>query len=419
MSFMRGLLKNHFTGFITIFFLVSVLLITTVSVFAADNSDDIQNESADDEDSVLISQEPSVPIETFTVDRITYGILQYPEGEKDGTVRLISHNLKKTTKILSLDRFVLYNNHFYELTEIGDAAFAMSGLESIAIPWSVEKIGKSCFYGCTELTSLEFSVRLKEVGDGAFSYCTALSSLKIEKINKNFKMKNGILYSADFTELVSAVLAEGDVTVNKKTVNIRPFAFEGNQKITSITTQKGLKTIGERAFFDCRNLKQVLISSSVNKIDGNPFIYCDSLNSIDIDAKNKKYCVIDNLLLSKSGKVVYSGMASSGETELPESVCYISDYAFCGNTRITGISFNKKFKAVRTGAFYDCRNLSYVRFDSLNTEVSGSSDTVPSFGNTTYFLEVSLPKFNIDESCKLFNSLQDNCPTKTIFTVRQ
>ena len=356
---------------------------------------------------------------TFTQDRITYEIITEPDGDKDGTVRITKANPKKSVSELKLSAYVVYENHFYRVTEIGDAVFAFSKLEKIEMPWCMEKLGDACFYGATALKSLEFDVRLSSIGDACFSYCTALESITIDRYSNYFKVKKGIIYTADMSEVVSGVLASGDITINKNAVSVRPFAFEGNHNITSVKCNKGLKTIGEGAFYDCTQLKSVFISKTVTLVEGNPFAYCDALETLSIAAANKKYTVVDNLLLSASGKVVYSGMAASGAVTLPDTVRYISAYAFCGNTKITEIEFGSAFKAVRAGAFYDCRSLEYVRFNSSKTQVTGGGEDLMSFGNTTYNLEVSLPPAGSTDEDTLYESLKLNCPTKTIFTRRK
>ncbi len=55
-------------------------------------------------------------------------------------------------------------------------------------------------------------------------------------------------------------------------------AFEGNTKITSLTTNKNLKRIGNRAFSGCTALTKVYLSSSVETIGDMSFHGCSSLS---------------------------------------------------------------------------------------------------------------------------------------------
>jgi hypothetical protein len=66
------------------------------------------------------------------------------------------------------------------LREIGDFAFGLSGLKTVAIPASVGVIGKSAFLWCRSLASVIFEVgsALRVVGSWAFEDCPCAGSLK-------------------------------------------------------------------------------------------------------------------------------------------------------------------------------------------------------------------------------------------------
>jgi hypothetical protein len=66
------------------------------------------------------------------------------------------------------------------LEEIGEGAFALSGLSSAAIPASVGVIGKSTFSCCRSLTSVTFESGsvLREIGEEAFVW-SGLKSIVI------------------------------------------------------------------------------------------------------------------------------------------------------------------------------------------------------------------------------------------------
>ena len=48
----------------------------------------------------------------------------------------------------------------------------------------------------------------------------------------------------------------------------------------------GLKTIGEKAFWDCRSLASITIPTSVTSIDSNAFSKCSGLTSIKVESGN-------------------------------------------------------------------------------------------------------------------------------------
>ncbi len=62
--------------------------------------------------------------------------------------------------------------------EIGESAFAgNANLESIQLPYSLQRIGESAFAGCTALTDVVLPASVTTIGKGAFAQCSALRSV--------------------------------------------------------------------------------------------------------------------------------------------------------------------------------------------------------------------------------------------------
>ena len=80
------------------------------------------------------------------------------------------------------------------LKEIGGSGFACSKITEIDLK-NVEKIGGSCFYYCTQLTSVKLSRNLTEIPDRCFDGC---SSLKEIVIPKNIKIIGNYAFSSTY-----------------------------------------------------------------------------------------------------------------------------------------------------------------------------------------------------------------------------
>ncbi len=65
------------------------------------------------------------------------------------------------------------------LTSIGAGAFALSGLESVTIPGTVEVVGEEAFSTCAALQTAVLDEGVKALGDYAFAYCDALEKAEI------------------------------------------------------------------------------------------------------------------------------------------------------------------------------------------------------------------------------------------------
>ncbi len=115
------------------------------------------------------------------------------------------------------------------VVEIGDTAFANTGLTSVKIPAEVTKIEK-----------------------GAFTSCDALSAIDVDVYNDNYYSFDGVLY---------------DMALS--TVVVCPAGKSGDYKVKDGTT-----TIAEDAFIGCTNLTSVEIPASVTEIANSAFNGC-------------------------------------------------------------------------------------------------------------------------------------------------
>ncbi|MEE0990706.1 MAG: leucine-rich repeat domain-containing protein, partial [Paludibacteraceae bacterium] len=65
------------------------------------------------------------------------------------------------------------------------------GCNSTIIPSSVTEIGRSAFYGCTSLASIEIPSSVTKIEYGAFDGCTSLTSIVVKEGNSVFDSREG------------------------------------------------------------------------------------------------------------------------------------------------------------------------------------------------------------------------------------
>ena len=125
------------------------------------------------------------------------------------------------------------------VTSIGDYAFSRcEGLTSITIPDSVTSIGYVAFGGCVKLRSVNIPESVTSIGEhfylrsNIFVGCIGLKNITVDKNNKKFYAKDGILYDKDKMEFMSCPQGKTG------TVNI----------------PDGVKSIGSGAFKECTGL---------------------------------------------------------------------------------------------------------------------------------------------------------------------
>lgn len=103
-----------------------------------------------------------------------------------------------------------------ELEVIGESAFAdCYDLASITLPAKLKEIGTKAFNNSGSYSSMSVKIpaSVERIGVSAFDHCHAVSSFYMEKANDRFVAVNGVLYSADMTELVAYPFAKQENTL--------------------------------------------------------------------------------------------------------------------------------------------------------------------------------------------------------------
>ena len=161
-----------------------------------------------------------------------------------------------TFKIENLVSVKLNNN----LKEIGTASFNNSNIKTITIPSSVEKIEKD-----------------------VFGTCKNLENIFVAKGNKNYVSVDGVLFSNDMKELIEypSVKKEETYNVPDSVVKLDYAAFSYNDYLVNVDTNK-VSTIEFSAFYNCRNLKNVVLSKNIEKLETFTFGNCINLEDIFI-----------------------------------------------------------------------------------------------------------------------------------------
>ena len=142
------------------------------------------------------------------------------------------------------------------------------------------------------------------------------------------------------------------------------------------------------------------------------FANSTSLESIEVDAANTKYISVDGVLLNKAKNTLVAYPAGrDGKYEMPSTVKTISDYAFTGASKLTGLKMSKNVVSIGTGAFRhssipyvflpgtvsniarwafnDCPNLKVVKLGKRDDEIG------PLSVYQTVFLDMDLTQMSL------------------------
>ena len=268
-------------------------------------------------------------------------------------------------------------------------AEAFSGCEnikSIKIPDSVEEIESKAFYSCKNLEEIKMSEGIRyvetEVFNGTKYYIENLSDnndiyigkvlIKCNRRSSDIKVKEGTRVIANgacigMENLVSAELPEsliciGDeafaecnelknVNIPSKLEKIRSKAFYAC-KIESVDIPETISTLGFRSFEDCVRLKEVKMSHTPEIVSACVFKNTLWLKNLEQDKYHCKY--FQNILLEHSGNDTF--------VKIKDGTKLIVGLVFSESKGLETVEIPKSVESIGFDAFRSCENLKEVRF---------------------------------------------------------
>jgi hypothetical protein len=187
------------------------------------------------------------------------------------------------------------------VTSIGGWAFVgRDNLTSINIPSSVTSIGKQAFYDCSSLTSITIPSSVTSIGDEAFASCDNLAKIKVDSGNPVYDSRDNCNAAIE-TKSNTLIAGCAPTIIPSSVISIGKCAFKGCSSLTSITIPSSVTSIGYTAFSWCKSLTSITIPSSVTSIGEEAFRGCVSLTSITIPTHIMN---IDELDIPKATRII-------------------------------------------------------------------------------------------------------------------
>ena len=184
--------------------------------------------------------------------------------------------------------------------------------------------------------------------------------------------------SSDGEIVIPYVSSSFNATILSNTYKDGVGVIEFNAPITSI---------GEAAFYDCKNLTNVTIPDSVTMIGDEAFDECISLTSITIPdsvtmigdwAFHDCRCLASVTIgdgVTMIGDYAFDECISLKSITVPDSVTMIGDCAFSECRCLTSVTIGDSVTMIGDDAFYDCRCLTCVTI----------GDSVTMIGNHAFY----------------------------------
>lgn len=171
-------------------------------------------------------------------------------------------------------------------------------------PYTVTAIGYSAFGSLStpiNVSSVFIPATVLSIGDSAFIYCGALTTVT-------------------FAE-------------NSQLKSIERAAFWGSEQVyprfKEIKIPDSVETIGNGAFYDCRDLERITLPSALQKLSNSTFYDCTALSEVTFPAS-----------LKTIEKSAFSGCRKLSEVKLPASLTTIQSYVFDRCINLKTVSYD-------------------------------------------------------------------------------
>jgi hypothetical protein len=147
----------------------------------------------------------------------------------------------------------LADNCFYECGEI-------IGVE---IPDNVKTLGDGVFVKCSKLENVRIGKGVESIGEGCFNATPKLRQITVYASNPYYAFDGGVLIKRQGNVLVAYPNAKGvQYKVREGIEAIGKWAFYYTN-IASVTLPETLSSIEDYAFYDCKNLTEIIINTKM------------------------------------------------------------------------------------------------------------------------------------------------------------
>ena len=242
------------------------------------------------------------------------------------------------------------------LSNIGYSCFANTGLESLILPKTVDKI-ENCmcwqvktlthvelpehvtdntvpgqaFVQCTALEEITLPPSYTAIGTSAFYDCNKLKTINLENIT--YYDVNALYYCA----------LPFDLVLNDETTYVGKFAF-ANTGITSLKTGSKTQVIDYAAFYECTQLKNIVLKEGLQAIGASCFVRDALVEKLTIPSTVN---IVDNMAFWGMGELkTLCCKATNPPTQVQENE-YIDDY-----TRATLYVPDESIKAYQAAPYW-------------------------------------------------------------------
>ena len=224
-------------------------------------------------------------------------------------------------------------------------------IEEVILPESLKNMGGDTFYNCKNLRKINIPKNVNLMGNNPFAGCPLI---EINNQSPYFKYENKALYTKDReTMIYCSIKGDEDTFVIPNTV----------------------KVICKHTFFLCDRFKKIVLPSSLEKMENNPFSGCSKL---ELENHSKAYFIKDDVIYNgfKTSVVGTLNKIAAERLEILEGVKTINRNSFWNCKGIKTIVFPKSLIDIGYNPFVGCSN---IHFESLSPRFHVMDDVLYNF----------------------------------------
>lgn len=207
-------------------------------------------------------------------------------------------------------------------------------------------------------------------------------------------------------------IVEVNIAYGIKNIGDRAFFGCKNLSAVSFATNSTIESIGKYSFYQCETMIAFNIPASVTNISDVAFYECSSLYAITVESSSKSYYSNNGVLYTKDGQtLVHCPGGKSSTFEIPNGVKKIGNYAFATNKKLTMVIIPTSVTNIGYAAFKSCTKLTtvtiptsvqtigiiaFINCTALKTITFSSGSTVMSIGHGAFSYCTSLTSVNLE-----------------------
>ena len=167
-------------------------------------------------------------------------------------------------------------------------------------------------------------------------------------------------------QLESLTLPEGVSSIGAE-------AFAYSDRMASVTLPESLYDLGSRAFMGCSKLTRIDLPNGIGKIGDNPFAWCGSLTWIGVDSNHPLLRFENGVLYAwPENRLVSYLLSPSASFDVPQGTRIIGGSAFFHNYLLRSITIPDSVVEIGDLAFAECSDLESIFLPASVTRVGAN-----------------------------------------------